>query len=297
MLIYLDTKNYVDLIDRNSKSPTYDEFLGLLKAGNHKVALSVPLFHELIRPLWDNQPNVVVTRTMNMVEALPHTWLDLARLPSLEVARALESHVAGVPYLQINPFCERYQDALLQASPYLRGMIGLSLAEAAFDTWNGGRGSFSLPDIQRQEAATYRQLVAQERQFLSTLRNKSDGRRKLIARKVAERIQRERMLDPSAAEADSVGTEVGRVVASTAGSCSGLKVVFEAFHAVTENLRDKLQDGDLMDMAYAGAIPYVDHFVADRRMYQYLSLAARRACVSKGKIWQRLSDLVPALSC
>jgi len=51
--------------------------------------------------------------------------------------------------------------------------------------------------------------------------------------------------------------------------CPGYRLSYEMFHAIQANLTDVPKDGDIPDLAYLLALPYVHYLTLDRRMYDY----------------------------
>jgi hypothetical protein len=93
--LYLDTADLINLLERGLAGISLDEFRSFLLKGGYAIVLSFQTICELMAPLWEPGSTTVVTKTMNKLEDLPHEWIDLVRLPNIELAEALRAVKEG----------------------------------------------------------------------------------------------------------------------------------------------------------------------------------------------------------
>lgn len=273
---------------------TAEDLRRILRANGHSLVMSFFLFCELTTPMWNPNANAVVTRTLNRLEEFPLEWLDAVQLPNKEVRNGLTATREDRDYAPVDPFVRNFLDTLAHPPPEARQFINFSLAEAAFQL--RAAGNFDPRRQGAQHVHTYRALMEEERGLAAALPDRHLARQQLLARKVVERIRRERLYDAVDANNVCLFEEVGRRVAQNPQWCPGLRVVFEVFHSLVDNLGDQLQDGDLGDMTHLYALPYVDVFVSDRRMAHYVEVSCRRVGLDlHRKIRRRLRDVIPEL--
>lgn len=272
MRLYLDTSCLINLIEREEDEIQVEEFRRVLTERNHTLVLSFPLITELIKPLWDRNSQTRVTRTLNRLEEFPHIWINLTRLPSLEVRAALDSFRRGVDYKSPQVYVGGFLDTMVNPPALSRGFIRYSLAEIAFDLHSSG--TFNPSQQTRNHVKLYRQLMLQERELAAQLGGRERARLEMLVRRIIERIQREELYAAGEADDRNFFRAVAEHVSRHPDWCPALRLVFEMFHALVDNMGDQLEDGDLGDLSHAYAVPYVDLFSADRRITDYFRRAS-----------------------
>lgn len=273
MKLYLDTFDLINLLERGTAGITPEEFKSFLIKSGHTIVLSFQTICELIAPLWDPDSKSVITKTMNRLDELPHEWIDLTRLPNMEVKEALRATKSSTPYVRISPYVGNYVATILNAPELLKVVIHYPLAEIAFDLWRSG--SFDPRKQRERHVATYRQLVEDDRKLISTMTGKAKAREELFVLRTISRIKAFGLHDPGDKGNDALFEKCARQIMGETEWCPGSKMAFSAFHSLIDNVGDKLQDSDLGDLTHVYAVPYVDFFTCDRRISSHIVNASK----------------------
>lgn len=294
MRIYLDTSQLINLLERGNAGISPPQFNEMLRHGNHTLALSFVTVCELSTLLWNPRSDVVVTRTLNTLEEFPLEWIDLAKIHNLEVSYGLACHKLGFAYDRINPFVPSFVDTIQNPPRTIRMFLQYRLSEAVFDMWRSGQ--FDYQEQSRRLTATFRQIMEQERQLLATLRDRTAARRELFIRKVVERIQNHRLHTAEDTGNAELFREFAERVYADSSWCPTVRLSFEVFHALVNNVGDQLDEGDLNDLIHLWAVPYVDFITTDRRIAAYLAQVSERLgkCCHQ-KLRQNIKKLVASL--
>lgn len=275
MRVYLDTSSIINLIERRTTNVSVQDFGGFLRENQHTLVYSFPLVLELIEPMWNPDSDTVVTRTLNALEDFPHEWIDTVGLPNKEVRLALRHFVAGQEYGECDLYVRSFGETFVGGSPKgVRLAIHYPLAEAAFDLRNSG--TFDPIALRRRDILGYQELIRQERQLLEQLGDKRQARRRLFTDKIAQRVRQNRLYEPEFSDDPGLFGRLGEHVADRPDWCPAVRLGFEMFHALVDNVGDKLDDGDLLDMSHTKALPYVDLLCMDRRISDYVARASQR---------------------
>lgn len=274
MKIYLDTANFIDLLERGRAGIDPEEFRQLIASRNHTLVLSFPLIMELIQPMWEPNSQTVVTRTLNQIENFPHEWIDLVHLPNLEVKTALACFRQGNNYPLLKPYVDNLASTMVNPPKQLKLMMHYPLAEAAFDLRNSG--SFHPDEKRELYFATYRDLMGRERELLAALKDKHSARKALFIEKVEQRIIRDRLFEAGHEGNGELFREVAEHIHNRPDWCPSLRLQFEVFHSVAEEVGDQLDEGDIWDFAHVQALPYVDFLTTDKRIATHVERISRR---------------------
>lgn len=294
MRLYLDSFDFINLIERGTAGISVDEFRAFLRERGHTVVLSFPTICELIAPLWDPESTTVITRTMNTLESLPHEWIDLVSVPNLEVREALRSIKEGSPYTAVSPYVGNYLATILNAPEVLKLALNYSLSEAAFDLWRSG--SFDPRKQRDRHVRVYRKLMEEDRKLISSMADKQKARRELLVQIVVGRIKAFRLYATEDGKNEALFEACARRVPQESEWCRGLKLVFSTFHSLMDNVGDKLQDSDLGDLSHVYAVPYVDYFTTDRRIASHVKPATKPLGAKQdAKIMPNIKALIEVL--
>lgn len=292
MRLHLDTRDLIDLLERNQAEVSADEFRTVLIQRDHTLALSFPLICEITEPLWNPASTTSVTRTLRLLEGLPHEWIDIGHLPDMEVQAAIDASANAQPYQGVNPYVRNYIETLFNPPQEARLMINYELSKIIFDLWQSG--SFDPRAQKQQHVATYRELFSRERQLLQTLGNKLAARKELFIQKVIARMTR---LNPPGIAVDPASRrQVAEMIYQNLAWCPSTRLAFEAFHSLVDDCGDQLEDGDLGDFFNLQALPYVDLFTADRRFTTHIARVDRRLGLDySSKVRRNVAEVVPEL--
>lgn len=294
MKIYLDTANFIDLLERGRAGIDPEQFRQLIASRNHTLVLSFPLIMELIQPMWEPNSQTVVTRTLNQIENFPHEWIDLVHLPNLEVKTALACFRQGNNYPLLKPYVDTFALTVVDPPKLVKVMMHYPLAEAAFDLRNSG--AFNPDEKRKVYFATYKDLMARERELLATLKDKHSARKALFIEKVEQRIIRERLFEAGHKGNSELFRKAAEHIHSRPDWCPSLRFQFEVFHSVAEDVGDQLDEGDIWDFAHVQALPYVDFLITDKRIATHVERVSRRLGIAyQEKIRRNIVKLIDSL--
>jgi hypothetical protein len=274
MRIHLDTRDIINLIERGIGGVTPDDLEALLLQGHHTLVLSFPLICEIAEPLWDPNSTTSLTRTMRRVEEFPHEWIDTGHLPELEARTAMEVYGTGQPYIAPNPYVGSFLETLEDPPAEVFGWINYTLPEIVFDLWRSG--TFDPREQKRRHVRFYRELFRQERELLQGLGNRLAARRAAFIRKFTDRMRRVTSSAPVREEDRQPLQLIAETVYQNPAWCPSVRLAFEAFHSLVEDVGDQLEDGDLGDFFNLQALPYVDLFTTDKRIATHINRVDRR---------------------
>lgn len=267
MLIYLDSKDLINILE-NLEPISVVRLEAFLKAGNHKIALSLLTIMEIAEPLVHKKAKTNVMLLLKHIEKLPHTYIHSA-ISRLELQEAFRAFSAGDNYKNIFPFVNRFDETLdLNASPPTKHFLNYSLSEAVWDLYSYG----PLGGLDKY-ADKLRQTFAADRALLPT-----PSLRKNFAKIIDREIRLYRLPLPYeniAAFADWIYSDASR--------CPSERLRFEMWHKMEGNIGDIPHDSDLEDLLHIGCLPYVDLMTLDRRMFTYVTQAAKHTSVEYNK--------------
>lgn len=294
MRVYPDTSDLINLLERDTAGISFDDFRSILERRGHTIVLSFQTICELIAPLWEPRSSSVITRTMNRLEELRHEWIDLVRLPNLEVREALRSTKTGTPYVPPSPYVANYLATVINAPDLLKVALHYPLSEIAFDLWRSG--AFDPRAQRARHVAAYRKLIEEDRKLVSGMSEKTKARRGLFARRTVEKVKQFKLHDPEDQKNDALFEACAKRILQEAELCPASKLVFSTFHSLIDNLGDKLQDSDLGDLTHVHAVPYVDYFSTDRRIGAYITMASKSLAMKyHEKLFPNIKSLIAIL--
>lgn len=284
MLVYLDTRDLINVVERGQPCPA-EEFRRRLVAGNHRLVISFSNVRELSQPLFITQTRTIVTRLLNQIETFPVQYIREAYTCPQEVEEAFAAFSEAREYAGISPFVERFDEACTpwKQRPATANFLNLSLSETVFMIYSANANSLiNLP----QHAETLRRLLEADRRLGDppTLREN-------FAQVVGRHISQARLPVPR----DRVAP-LANWIYDNPSRCPSLRLSYEVYHSIRANLTDVPRDGDILDVAHVGCIPYVDLITLDARMRDYLRRVAAscmpgcagRVCQNADEILRRL---------
>ena len=278
MLIYLDTKDLINLLEHDRPRPI-QEFDAILRAGLHNLAVSFSNVKELSRPLLEPGARTVVTRLLNQLEKLPLRYIREGTIIRDELSEAREAFAGGREYRAISPFVARFDEAF---SPFLRPLasamyLTLSLAESVFTLWQlnpswlGPPTSHGLPPIKVHLEA--------DRMH----RGPSDAASNFafaVANHLRDLATRKLLPDDLEAWALTSSAEDRKCFAgwiyADPRRCPALRLSDEFYHAVRKNASYTPSDSLVGDFAHIKCLPYVDLITLDRGTHDHVRRIADR---------------------
>lgn len=259
MLVYLDSKDLIELLER-SRPCSADEFGKSLTDGDHRLLLSPPLIYEISAPLLKPNVSTNVMKLLNRLEALPHTYFGQAKSTQLELLEAVEAHAAGQEFVRTDPFVHRF-DYTIQEQPATADFLNLSLAEAVWILWRDSPEIWTVP---ARNLLRYQNVLTNDRNTSGHPSLKNHFPTALERNLKLYRIPVPNNLH---ALADWIFVNPLR--------CPSYRLGFEVYHKLQLNRTDAAKESDLDDFAHVDCVPYVDLITLDRRMATYVAQASR----------------------
>jgi hypothetical protein len=251
MLVYLDTKDLINLLERDQPCSVRDLDAGL-RAGSHILAVSFSNVKELSRPLLEPGSRTVVTQLLNRLETLPLRYIGDLMIYRDELSEAWQAFTCGREYQPVSPFAARMHRRM-------------SLAEFVFDQWQrnadwlGPPSSHGLPPVKTHlkfdrtytggsdPASNFAFFVAGYLRTLATMRVLPDD----VAAWVSRASDQEKQCF------------AGWIYAKTS-RCPAVRLGDEFYHAVRKNVTYAPEDSLIGDLAHLACLPYVDLITLDR---------------------------------
>jgi hypothetical protein len=284
MLVYLDTRDLIDLLEKG-RPCTSEEFGSRLAAGEHQLVISFSSVRELSHPLFEPRANTIVTRLLNQIETFPLRYIREAFIPHQEVEQAFAAFSEAREYAGVSPFVSRFDEACTpwNQRPVTAHYLNLSLSETVFMLFSASSGP--LMSVPRHGEALRALLEADRR-----LANPPTLRENFV-RVVDRHISQGRLAVPS-----SRVPALANWIYDDPSRCPSLRLCYEIYHSIRENPRDVARDADIPDLAHVGCIPYVDLITLDNRMRDYVRRVANRAVPGFARgVCRNLDDLLKRL--
>ena len=295
MRIYMDTANYIDLLERGQAGTTPQQFRTFLLEKKHTLVFSFPLICELITPLWDPTSDTVVTRTLNRLEEFPHEWIDLVRLWNLEVQVGLRCFRGKISYRGVDPYVGSFASISIDPPAGVKLALHYPLAEAGFDLWKSG--TFDPRAQNARHVRAYRERMKRQRKLMASFGDKRQARRNLLIERIVQRIRTQRLYEAPDEGNSQLFQRAAEHIYENPEWCPSFRLDFEVFHSLVDDVGDKLEDGDLGDLAHIYALPYVDYFSTDRRIAAHTERASRTLGINyHEKIRRTVAQLVETVT-
>lgn len=283
MLIYLDSKDLINILEKSEPLPA-DKFENFLKDGSHKIVLSFVTIMEIVEPLRNNKAKTNIMSLLSNIEKLPHTYIhsDISRL---ELQEALRAFSTKDNYKSIDPFVNRFDETCdLNASPATKCYINYSLPETVWDLYNccalGGLNKY---------AAKLEQDFAADR----ALSPKPSLKVHFI-----KTIERNIKFHQMSVPCDIDISTFADWVFSDASKCPSGRLAYELWHKMISNITDVPHDSDLEDFQHVGYLPYVDLMTLDRRMCGYVCQVSKSISINYNeKIFRNIKEILRQIQC
>jgi hypothetical protein len=268
MKIFLDTRDLINVVERNAPVPLKD-FEAFLRGGNHRLVLSNTSVREFAGPLAKGEEFLRLRPLLQSLERLPVTYIKEIMIIGDELKAGVAGFNAGLEPQALSPFVNRWDRTMVPLPDGRRGiaemLVGLRLDEIIYFIFRTNPQVFAAPAHRLQEL---RDVIEADRDLLR--KGQSPSREHFI-RSVKKHANTKRVLLPRGRE-----DEFAEWLYKNPNRCPGLRLNYEIFRAITSNYGDRPQVGDFGDIGQIFAIPYVDVATLDNRIRDYLRTASRK---------------------
>lgn len=274
MLIYPDSYDLINL-SRGTACIDIADLGQFLVANSHRIVFSLETLIELAAPLRDGKI-LEVRRDLNRLEELPHAFVNEGRIYDLELREAISAFEQAREYdgSQVTPFAPRLDEALDphgQPQNIIEGgvlvptkmIVNLRVSEVILYLWKHDPQIF---DVQRRREPEWIRLMESDRALTS-----SPALRDHFVTAMARNLATHRIPLPAGADAE----EFARWVYDSASRCPGIRLTYETQHRFRRDKTAQPAASDIIDLARAPSVPYVDFFISDKKMMMYCMQAGK----------------------
>jgi hypothetical protein len=265
MLLYLDSKDLINLIQRNDPMTPAD-FAHTLQQRNTQLALS---WSNVIETVTFRERNIRLTRERaEVLEQLPHRYiLGLPPLIRTEFRAAYRSFLANDPQVaRVDSLVDEWHQALRE--PGQRNVLDLyinygfvdQIVELVFYNSEVGRNT-------ERETNFYKNEVSADRQHAAAVRHSAQWFRAAIF----QTLRNTRLFLPH-----QIFEQFCDFLEANPALCPGWLLFQESYGDFCYNVNDEGQRGDSPDFSHIITAPYVDNITLDRRMAGYARTASQR---------------------
>lgn len=293
MLIYPDSSDLINLC-RNRGRVSVSELAQKLRAGSHRIVLSMQTLMEVAAPL-RNGLLLEVRRDLNELEKLPLIFVNEGRLVTLEIEEAVRGFEQHREYdaAAVCPFANRLADAIDLFGHRLYvvecGMrvpvemiVNYGITETILYLWKSEPLAF---DVQRRREQEWIRLVESDRSMVVTPRLADHFVTAL------ERTLRTHGIHPPEGAAE----KFGRWVYDSPSRCPGIRLAYETQHRFRRDRQARASASDIIDLVRINAAPYVDFFITDSAMMMYSRQAATEIGVCYPQLFGDLDAVISRL--
>ena len=268
MRILPDTRDLIDLTERGQ--PIFpDQFRQYLLNGNHQAVLTFNNIRELAGPLAVGDGNFLqIRRYLQLLEAMPHTYLAEVRVVGIEIQSAVEAFETGTEYKDVSPYVSRWDGTFMSPSGSVtekfKQLVGMRLDEIVYDVFR------EQPQVFAPLNEALPNLIALLQQDRDLLRKGKVPAREHFLRSIKKHAEYHKVALP-------VGKEeaFAKWIYTDPRRCPGLRLNHEVYRRLMRNYADVPEVGDFVDLNFIFAVPYVDAITLDNRIREYCSQAAR----------------------
>jgi hypothetical protein len=272
MVIYPDTYDLINLC-RGTACIDVPELARLLIAHDHRVVLSLETLVEFAAPLQEDKL-VEVRRDLNRIEELPHTFVNEGRIYDSELREAVTAFAEGREYnlSAVAPFSSRVDEAVdLHGMPQeivhrglripTKMLVNFRLFDAIHYLWKYDRRIF---DVQRRREPQWIQVMKGDRELTRPPKLRDHFVTMMVRALATHEVQA-----PVATDA------FARWVYNSPSRCPGVRLTYETQHRFRRDKRTEPAASDIIDLARIPSVPYVDFFIADKKMLVHCAQAAK----------------------
>lgn len=252
MLIYLDAKDIINLLERSCPcSP--DDFQKILRAGDHQLVLSCWNFLEIAAPLGEGKPAIGI---INRLEGMPRRSIGV--IIQKELKAAVDAFEQGREYESIDPFVARFDDTLtVDWTVPTRRLIGVKLIEVAFWLWQDTPKNFQITE---KFTTAFQRLFSADRALAET------PPLEVHFQTVIQRYRARYKLRPPSAGIQLLADWIYQ----NPKRCPSVRLVYEMYHKILKNRGYVPDNSDIADLHHISCLPYVDLMTMDVRSLEYL---------------------------
>jgi len=264
MKILLDSRDLIDLLERDQPC-TAEHFDTVLRSHDSCVVLCPSHLQELAAPLelGGRGPSSVMAM-LNKLERLPLSYANEAKIPRLELQKAINAYRGEGEVPRVDPYVSRMDAAVpLEGPSPTRNFLNYPLSEIVFDLWH------NRPDVLRRGSEFGSKLR------LAMAARRSRGKGGGDSTEFAVCLPELAALNGLALEGLNI-KEFALWLWDNADRCPGIFLWFKVRHELMRNTTDKIQDSDVADLSWTWLLPYVEVATLDRRMRSYVERATRR---------------------
>lgn len=136
MLIYLDSRDHIGLVERKTPAEI-DTFERMLKKSGNELVFSLHNIMECCAPLLQSGGRTNVMSTLNRLESMPHVYIAEAKIPAMELEEATIAFLDDSEYRYIDPFVSRFDYVVAQLEePATADYLKYGLAHTVYELWN-----------------------------------------------------------------------------------------------------------------------------------------------------------------
>ena len=281
MLIYLDTRDLIELLSPNTSIPSQD-FGQLLTDTRSCVIFSFENISELVVV-----PDPPETRSrLRQLETLPHQFmLAIPKLRCLELTNAIRAFDPKQKVAPLDPFVAHWESTF--GYPHER-LLGYTLTDVVMELLHKQPGQFQKT---KSEQRVLIGAVAKDRAATDAERRSRARFRGAILTGLRKCHLVSSVTDPR---------EFAEWAYDNPAEYPGMSFFNRMYLEYASNSRDVVQSGDHFDFSHAARIPYVDALTLDRRMRGYANQTIRQlqrfpGCDYSGRVFDDLSAVVNAL--
>jgi hypothetical protein len=293
MLIYLDSRDLIDLC-QGSACIEISDFGKWLLSRSHRVVFSLQTLIELSDQL--RIGNLLeVRKDLNRLENLPHTFVNEARICDLEMREAISAFEENREY-RFNPTApfgariDQVADLYGEPQSILEGrmrvptsmIVNYGIAEGILYLWRSDPHIF---DVQRRRQADWQRMMEADRALIRPPSLEDN-----FVKKMAGDLYMHGISFPT----ERVEA-LARWVYKSPNRCPGIRLQYEAHHQFRRDKMSRTSASDIIDFMRTPAVPYVDFFIADKRMMGYCRQAAKLIQRPYPQLFGNLSALIASL--
>jgi hypothetical protein len=256
MRILLDTKDLIDLLERN-RPIAVSEFDRLLRAGSHELVLSYVNVTEIVAPLRMGAEFVEIRPILIALESLPACYIRDSMIPGDELREAVSAFDARREPCTINPYVRRWDGTITPlGESAMRQFLNVRLWEIVWILLKQG----AIPDFSK-EADQLRSQFQVERALPANQRQTS---REIFVGAVERHLRTYQIKPPK-----NGMRPFAEWLYDNPRWCPANRVTFDMYHTLLRNRTDLPKNSDILDINHLKSLPYVDLLTLDRRMESY----------------------------
>lgn len=278
MLVLLDSKDLIDLVDRG-KPVSVARASELFRERGWQFVLSTTNVVEYAASVLHTQDQLAVRFGLQQIESLPAVYIRHGWIDQHEVEAAYDAFTAQREPRKINPFVQRWDETLVASgrpaatSKYVNYRLDemvLGLGDRLNLRRIAGIGEWAIISDRlgrEQETISDEQRYARTQEWrMTTLQYgpKNETERRQFADWLAEKPMR----------------------------CPGSWFHYRVREELIRNVGDKPKPGDLPDMTHVSSVPYVGAATFDRRMHAYARSAANKVGMFGDRLFASLGEIL-----